>query len=94
MNRRSNLVCAMLLAGASAALAVSTANAASETTRRNTNAVQNYQNRQQGPYYPGQSNPYYGTSTQGAQGYRVPPRPADSGLQNRLREIERNRNGQ
>jgi hypothetical protein len=43
------------------------AQAASEQTRRNSNTIQNYQNQQQGPYYNGRTNSYYGTSTQAPQ---------------------------
>ena len=70
------------------------AQAASEQTRRTTNAIQNYQSRQQTPYYSGQSNPYYGRPPQAAQGNPVPPPPPDNSLPNRVRQIENNRNGQ
>jgi hypothetical protein len=69
------------------------AQAASERTRRTYNAIQNLQNRQPTPYYSGQTNPYYGTPPQGTA---APPRaPANTTIQNRIRQIDRHRrNGQ
>jgi len=88
----------LFLAATAAGIAVAfgQANAASETTRRNHNAIQNYQNQQQTPYYSGQTNPYYGTPPQGARGNPPPPPPPPMTpeMQNRIQQEQRQRNGQ
>ena len=96
MTRNANYRYLFAVAAAVAGLALTfaEAHAASETTRRDNNAIQNYQNRPQTPYYSGQSNPYYGTPPQGAQGNPVPPPPPPPDLQNRIRQLDRSRTGQ
>jgi len=80
-----------LIAAAAAMMAVTyaSAQAASQTTRRNAATIQTYQNQKQTPYYSGQTNPYYGANSQ-----PQPQNPSSANtLTNQLRDNERRSNG-
>jgi inosine-uridine nucleoside N-ribohydrolase len=89
-NHRRLIALAVVMAGV--AVTFAQANAASETTRRNSTTIQNYQSQQgQTPYYSGQSNPYYGNNPQTPQ-QPQPNATNSNALQNQLRDNTR-RNG-
>ena len=87
MTRELSIVRLSRIAALAAVLTVAatSAQAASETTRRNSNAIQNYQTQQQGPYYTGRTNPYYGQSTQ-----PLVPQPNAASSNSLINQIRRN----